>query len=526
MKKVGKFQVVDHGSQNSSYFQGHGVSYTDYDETFTGAGSSPQEALDDALEQAYSEWEFTQEQIKEIEKEMYQEQDMFVGISLTIHLTLEGDKAVGVDILDASSTMFDLPNMSFERDEKDIRFYYDGGSADDAVLTLEKECDEQGIDCTSIISKLERKAQEIDNNNEHYYYVSVDLAEAKEDEVEASVRDLKPSSGSTRVSIRLVAEEEDFGDSELWVDALFEDFDFWSAFEAGHIYSKKDRQGLIDRLKKEVKTEKDLDKVFWGFGGFKDASGVPTVSESASDHEAALKKHLKDEVYFSDFYPSADDHAAHGFFPFDAKILEENLNKLTGGSVTASKQKNPEPKAYRITLDIVTPSKFTQHDLSQIQSPGPIPYLGDIEIESDVFDSFVSKCTTKEIALKPSHVSFLEVTAKAKSATASLNKSQMIKALKKVEDKANSGHYLSRLIAIVDAVKMKDEADLLRAHDKYMNQNAKPSGLDALMYDVSTSVLSLADQLGLSDEDLKPAVWGLDYDALKDYSRAHLRSQG
>lgn len=58
MKKVTDHQIIDHGVEGSSYFQGCGVSGTGYDEVYTGIGDSANEALEDALEQAaMSDWD-------------------------------------------------------------------------------------------------------------------------------------------------------------------------------------------------------------------------------------------------------------------------------------------------------------------------------------------------------------------------------------------------------------------------------------------------------------------------------------
>ena len=49
-------QVINHGIEHSQYFQGCGVSFTHYDDCFTGIGASPGKAYNDALEQiAYSD---------------------------------------------------------------------------------------------------------------------------------------------------------------------------------------------------------------------------------------------------------------------------------------------------------------------------------------------------------------------------------------------------------------------------------------------------------------------------------------
>lgn len=52
MNTISKYQIIDHGVENSQYFQGCGVAHTEFGACYTGIGNSAHEALDDALEQA------------------------------------------------------------------------------------------------------------------------------------------------------------------------------------------------------------------------------------------------------------------------------------------------------------------------------------------------------------------------------------------------------------------------------------------------------------------------------------------
>lgn len=54
LNEVIKFEIVDHGFEHEQYFQGCGVAFTEYDTVYTGAGETPADALEDALEQSYS----------------------------------------------------------------------------------------------------------------------------------------------------------------------------------------------------------------------------------------------------------------------------------------------------------------------------------------------------------------------------------------------------------------------------------------------------------------------------------------
>lgn len=49
-KLISKFEIIDHGIDHAQYFQGCGVSYTEYDECITGCGQDAKEAIEDALE--------------------------------------------------------------------------------------------------------------------------------------------------------------------------------------------------------------------------------------------------------------------------------------------------------------------------------------------------------------------------------------------------------------------------------------------------------------------------------------------
>jgi hypothetical protein len=50
MKKIGQYEIVDHGIENSQYFQGCGVAFTEYTDVATGIGEDYAEAVDDACE--------------------------------------------------------------------------------------------------------------------------------------------------------------------------------------------------------------------------------------------------------------------------------------------------------------------------------------------------------------------------------------------------------------------------------------------------------------------------------------------
>ncbi len=50
-KRIGEFELIDHGIEHSQYFQGCGVVFTSFENVVTGIGGNLAEAIDDCLEQ-------------------------------------------------------------------------------------------------------------------------------------------------------------------------------------------------------------------------------------------------------------------------------------------------------------------------------------------------------------------------------------------------------------------------------------------------------------------------------------------
>jgi len=56
--KIEKYEIINHGYEHSQYFQGCGVSFTEYDFCSTGIGINAKEAYEDCLDQiAMSGWD-------------------------------------------------------------------------------------------------------------------------------------------------------------------------------------------------------------------------------------------------------------------------------------------------------------------------------------------------------------------------------------------------------------------------------------------------------------------------------------
>ena len=50
-KRIGEFELIDHGAEHSQYFQGCGVAFTSFENVVTGIGDNPAASIDDCLEQ-------------------------------------------------------------------------------------------------------------------------------------------------------------------------------------------------------------------------------------------------------------------------------------------------------------------------------------------------------------------------------------------------------------------------------------------------------------------------------------------
>ena len=65
-----EYQIEHHGVHHEQYWRGAGISGTSWDECCSGIGSTPAEALDDALEGACTGTAFPDEMAPAIEKEI------------------------------------------------------------------------------------------------------------------------------------------------------------------------------------------------------------------------------------------------------------------------------------------------------------------------------------------------------------------------------------------------------------------------------------------------------------------------
>lgn len=55
MKRIIEYEIIDHGLEHDQYFRGCGVSFTLWDDCFTGNGDNLRLALEDATDQMYSD---------------------------------------------------------------------------------------------------------------------------------------------------------------------------------------------------------------------------------------------------------------------------------------------------------------------------------------------------------------------------------------------------------------------------------------------------------------------------------------
>jgi len=97
----------------------------------------------------------------------------------------------------------------------------------------------------------------------------------------------------------------------------------------------------------------------------------------------------------------------------------------------------------------------------------------------------------------------------------------------KVEEGANKGHYVDRMINIAKAFKLKDEEHVLIALKKYMDIiQSKPEGLEGLLHGISGRIIARIEikYPDATIEDWAKIAWGLDLDALKAFDLDQART--
>lgn len=66
--KVTEFEILDHGLEHPDYFQGCGVSYTQFTEVYTGHGQTPYDAANAVLDMLCCDNEVSDGLLREMEK--------------------------------------------------------------------------------------------------------------------------------------------------------------------------------------------------------------------------------------------------------------------------------------------------------------------------------------------------------------------------------------------------------------------------------------------------------------------------
>jgi len=77
-KKIGKYQIIDHGVDSEQYFPGFGVFGSEYSECYTGSGENAKEALEGALEMAsQNDWDVStiENELSDVSEIDYEEHD-------------------------------------------------------------------------------------------------------------------------------------------------------------------------------------------------------------------------------------------------------------------------------------------------------------------------------------------------------------------------------------------------------------------------------------------------------------------
>ena len=92
-----RWEIIDHGIDHSQYFQGCGVSYTEFDHVATGCGETPLEAIDGALDAIAMAHDNTDELIAAIEASEDYAACKASDISVYKHLVRHGEIEDGDD---------------------------------------------------------------------------------------------------------------------------------------------------------------------------------------------------------------------------------------------------------------------------------------------------------------------------------------------------------------------------------------------------------------------------------------------
>lgn len=95
------YEIIDHGVDHARYFQGCGVAFTEFKHVVTGAGETPLDAIDDALEQiAMSHAGAAIDLIDAIETDDYYSACKASDLSVYRHLVRHGEIEDGDDCPD------------------------------------------------------------------------------------------------------------------------------------------------------------------------------------------------------------------------------------------------------------------------------------------------------------------------------------------------------------------------------------------------------------------------------------------
>ena len=238
-KKVSDFQLIDHGMENSSYFQGHGISRTAWDDTATGVGSTAHEAVEDALEQiAQNGWMVSDEMEKEAAK---YPNDSYVGVKATISGIISGG-AVTVQSTDGSAVLVgksyrrgkeqnNMQGSDLEIGDKDFEFTYIGvSSRDDIFESFKTAFEDKGmIIAEAVLDKLYKDLFWADES-EHYYYVSVDVKGEVSESVQSIGRKNKNAMKESVMSKDVVKLQESINEFKVALEKKV-DFRFSEAFK-------------------------------------------------------------------------------------------------------------------------------------------------------------------------------------------------------------------------------------------------------------------------------------------------------
>jgi hypothetical protein len=186
-RKVTDYELDDHGVENSQYFQGAGVAYTDFEDIATGAGNNAEEAFNDALEQLASNgWDVSEIESKELAELQKAEAGRQIVSSVSLNSSWDTENKEDVDSSVDYDTEYikppETPESEFQKEvsegEAVLTYFGDISGGAQEILDF---CDEEGIPISNKArEELDDLRQGAGMDSDMYYYLSIRVSGEEE----------------------------------------------------------------------------------------------------------------------------------------------------------------------------------------------------------------------------------------------------------------------------------------------------------------------------------------------------------